>query len=142
MNAPRARRLKPGVDREHNSLRAKLFAQFGNQFGAAYGGGVDGHLVRPRNEDASRVAYFANATADSERNKHPLRGAEDDVHHRVALVRASGDVEKYNFVRALFVVTLGELHRIAGIAQVYEIDALDDTARRHIEAGNDSLGKH
>ena len=44
-------------------------------------------------------------------------------------------------VGTLAVVAGGDLHRIAGVAQTDEIDALHHPARRHVEAGNDALGK-
>ena len=42
----------------------------------------------------------------------------------------------------LLVVAVGQFHGIAGIAQVDEVDALDDAAAGDVEAGNDAFGEH
>src|SRR2546427_2196253 len=50
------------------------------------------------------VLHLAHAAADSERNEH-LRGDRlHDVQDQVALLRARGDVEESQLVRALLVV--------------------------------------
>ncbi len=41
-----------------------------------------------------------------------------------------GDVEEGDLVGALLVVATGDFDRVAGIAQLDEIDALDDAASR------------
>src|ERR1019366_8396273 len=43
---------------------------------------------------------------------------------------------------ALLVVARRDLDRIAGVAQLDEVDALDDASGRHVEAGNDAFGEH
>ena len=65
----------------------------------------------------------------------------DDIDHRLAAVAAGRDVEKDQFVRAFAVVEGGQLDRIAGIAQVDELDALDHATIGHIEAGDDAAGQ-
>ncbi len=51
---------------------------------------------------------------------------------------AGGDVEKGQLVGAGVVVERGLLNRIAGVAQVDEIDAFDDAAVLDVEAGDDA----
>ena len=55
---------------------------------------------------------------------------------------ARADVEEGELVGALLVVAARDLDRIAGVAQVDEVDALDHAAVRDVEAGNDALGEH
>ena len=57
-----------------------------------------------------------------------------------AIVARCRDVEEYDLVGALLVVALRELDRVARIAQVHEIHALDDAPVLHVHAGDDSLG--
>ena len=64
------------------------------------------------------------------------------VQDQVALVAGRGDVEEGQLVGALLVVAGGDLDRIAGVAQLDEVDALDDAAGGDVEAGNDSFGEH
>ena len=55
---------------------------------------------------------------------------------------ARGDVEKAQFIGTRRIIGLGGLDRIAGIAQIDEIDALDDAAILDIETGNDAHFQH
>ena len=66
----------------------------------------------------------------------------DDVQHRRAVIRGSGDVEKYEFIRPLVIVREGAFDRIAGIAQLEEFRALDDAAAGHVQAGDHAFGEH
>ena len=84
----------------------------------------------------------AHAAADGERHEALLGGAPHDVEDDVALFVARRDVEEAQLVRARRIVGARGLHRIAGIAQVDEVDALDDAAVLHVEAGNDAGFQH
>src|SRR5690606_8248335 len=64
--------------------------------------------------------------------------ARYDVEDRLAVLGARGDVEEAEFVGAGGVISLGRLHRIAGIDQVDEIDALDHSTVLDVEAGDNA----
>jgi hypothetical protein len=53
---------------------------------------------------------------------------------------AGRDVQEGQFVGALGVVAPGDLHRIARVADVHEIDALDHASVIDVETGNDAFG--
>ena len=55
---------------------------------------------------------------------------------------AGRDVEKAELVGARRIIGDRRLDRIAGIAQIDEIDALDDAAVLDVEAGNDANFEH
>ncbi len=59
---------------------------------------------------------------------------------RPAVLDAGANVQEREFVGALLVVAPRDLDRIAGVAQIDEVDALDDAAVRDVEAGNDAFG--
>ena len=81
-----------------------------------------------------------HAAAHRQRDEH-LRGDRlDHVVQQAAIFDARADVEEREFVGALLVVAARDLDRIAGVAQVDEVDALDDAAVRDVEAGNDAFG--
>jgi hypothetical protein len=52
-----------------------------------------------------------------------------------------GDVEERELVGAGLVVAPGDLHRVAGIAQLDEVHPLHDAPGVHVEAGDDALGE-
>ena len=106
------------------------------------GRGVEADLVGARVEQAPHVLDRAHAAADRERDED-LRGHRlDDVQDQVAAVAGRGDVEEGELVGALLVVARGDLDRVAGVAQLDEVDALDDAAGGDVEAGNDAFGEH
>jgi hypothetical protein len=63
-----------------------------------------------------------------------LRDATHDTDERVAFLERRLDVEEDELVGATIRVRGAELDRIADIAQLLELDALDDAARRDVEA--------
>ena len=74
--------------------------------------------------------------------KARLGGALHHVEHDVAVLVARGDVEKGEFVGAGLVIGDRRFDRIAGIAQIDEVDAFDDPAVFHVQAGNDADFEH
>ena len=61
---------------------------------------------------------------------------------RLALLVRRGDVEEDDLVGALVLVAHGQLDRVAGVAQVHELDALDHAALVHVEAGDHAAQQH
>src|SRR5690606_8105934 len=98
-----------------------------DELGVEYCGGVDRHLVGTGIEQVADVLHVAYAAADGQRNEHLAGHALDGMQRGVAVVDAGGDVEKGDLVSALLVVAPGDLHRVTGIADVLELDALDHT---------------
>ena len=49
---------------------------------------------------------------------------------------------KHELVGALVLVARGQLHRVAGVADVHEVGALDHAALVHVEARNDAPQQH
>ena len=82
------------------------------------------------------------AAADRERHKAPLRGLFDHVEDHVAVLMAGGDVEKTELIGAGRIIGGCGLDRIAGIAQIDEVDAFHDAAVLDIEAGYDADLEH
>ena len=99
-------------------------------------------LSAPEDKQRADVVDGAHAAADGERHEARLGGALHHVEHDVAILVAGGDVEKGEFVGAGFVIGDRRFHRIAGVAQIDEVDAFDDPAVFHVEAGNDADLEH
>ena len=55
---------------------------------------------------------------------------------------AGRDVEKAELIGARRIICNSRLDRIARVAQIYKIDALDHSAVFHVETGNDADLKH
>ena len=121
--------------------RPKTSAPARDELGIVDGGGVDRDLVGAGGEQLAHVVDGADAAADGERDEDLVGGPLDDVDHRAPAVGGGGDVEEDELVGALGVVEGGQLDRIAGVAQIDELDALDDPAVGHVEAGDDPPGQ-
>ena len=106
------------------------------------GGGVDRDLVGAGQQHGANVVDAADAAADGERDEDRVGGAPGHVEHDLAALVRGGDVQKDQLVGLLGVVDGRLLDRIAGVAQVDEVDALDDTPVLDVEAGDDSFGEH
>ena len=66
----------------------------------------------------------------------------DELEQRLPSLHARRDVEEDELVDADLRVALGELDRVADVAQPFEADALDDAAAGHVEACNQALLDH
>ena len=135
--APGGRHLL-GVDGDDDALRAEFLRCLAHEFPALYGRGVDRGLVGAGFEQSADVLDRRDAATDRERHEAALGRALHDVEDDAALLMAGGDVEKGELVRAGRVVGSRRLDGIARIAQADEIDALDDAAVLHVEAGDDA----
>ena len=76
------------------------------------------------------------------RHEAGFRGSAHDVENDAAVLVARRDVEESKLVGAGRVIGDRGLHRIAGVAQVHKIHALDDPAVLDVEAGNDADFEH
>ena len=104
--------------------------------------GVDGDLVGPGPQERAAVGDLAHAAADAERHEADLGGALDDLEDGAADLVAGGDVQEHQLVGAGLVIGPRLGHRIAGVAQIDEADALDHPAALDIEAGDDPHLEH
>ena len=104
--------------------------------------GVDRDLVGAGAQQRADVLDGAHAAADRHRHEAGFRRALHDVENGAAVFVAGRDVEEGQLVRARCVIGDRRFDRIAGIAQVDEIDALDDAAVLHVETGNDADLEH
>ena len=84
----------------------------------------------------------AHAAAHGERHEALLGRAADHVEDGVAVLVARRDVQEGELVGAGGVVDPRLLDRIAGVAQVDELHALDHAAVVHVEAGDDADLQH
>ena len=107
------------------------------------GGGIDRHLV------GAGQQQLADVVQSRARRRPPSSGMKQASAVRLTTSKMMprfswrrGDVEEAQFVGARRVIGLGGFDRIAGIAQVDEIDALDDAAVLDIETGNEAGLQH
>ena len=92
----------------------------------------------------SRVASSsgANAAADRERHEDLLGHPADHVQHDVPAFVSWRRCRGNQFVGPILLVAAGDLDRVAGVAELFEMDALDDSTAIDVEAGNDPFGQH
>jgi hypothetical protein len=130
-----------GVDGQHQHLAAEAVGDLGDQLRTADGRGVDRHLVGARAEQSVHVRDRRHSPADGEGDEDLLGRAGDDLHRRRPALVGGRDVEEGQLVGALGVVDPGQLHRVTGVTQLLEVDALDHPTRVHVEAGDHPHGE-
>ena len=150
----RARPTGPGVGLRHRPrhrlasmattthCEPKRRAQTAISSGSCDGRRVQRHLVGPGVQQRPHVVLAADAAADGERDEELLGAVAGQFDDGVALLVRGGDVEKDHLVGALAVVAGGQLHRVAGVADVDEVGALDHPALVDVQAGDDALEVH
>jgi hypothetical protein len=127
-----------GVDRHHDALAAEFFRRFAHEVGVGHGGGVDRRLVGASEQELPDIPDRAHAAPDRQRHEAGFRRSPHDIEQDAALLVARRDVEEAQLVGARPVVGLGDLDRIAGVAQIDEPHALDDAAVLDVEAGDEA----
>ena len=118
-----------GVDGDDHRLRAEAFGHLGDQLGSAYGRRVHGDLVGPGLKEHGGIGQRAHSAADGEGDEQLARGAAHGVDQDGPRLVRRGDVEQHDFIGAAFGVAVRQLRRIAGIAQIEKLHALDHAAR-------------
>jgi hypothetical protein len=96
-------------------------------------GRVHGNLVRAGGEKLVGIGDRADAAADRERNRELLGDAAHDADEGVALLERRLDVEEDELVGTPVGIRRAELDGIADVAQLLELDALDDAAGGDVE---------
>src|SRR5262249_50484463 len=130
------------VDVNDGGAAAELARDRGDQFGSLHRSGVDADLFGAGLDEARRVVEGADAAADGERHEQLFRDAADHVEQDRAALVAGADVEENELVGAVLLVAARDLDGVAGVAQLQEVDALNDAAAIYVETGDDSFGQH
>ena len=106
------------------------------------GGGVDADLLGAKFEHHFHIDRAANAAANGERDEDLVGGGGHHVVRGGAVIGGGGDVEEDEFVCPFGLIELGQLDRVAGIAEFDERDAFDHAAAIDVEAGDDAAREH
>ena len=99
-------------------------------------------LSAPGTEQRARIIEAGDAAADGERDRQLRRRPLDELEDRAAALERGGDVEEDELVGAELRVTGRELDRLAHLAEVDEVHALDDASSLDVEAGDYALLDH
>ena len=99
-------------------------------------------LSAPEASSTRMSSTVAHAAPDGQRHEARFGGTLHHIKHDVTILVARGDVEERQLVGAGIVVGDRGGDRIAGVAQIDEIDAFDDPAVFHVKTGNDADLEH
>ena len=141
-NFPFSRRRLLRIDGHDNTLAAEFLGRFADDLTVGDGGGHDRHFVGAGEKQRPDVVERADSAAYGKRHEAGFRRALNGIKHDRAVFVAGRDIEKAQLVGARGVIGDRALDRIAGVAQIDEMHALDDAAVLHVETGNDAALKH
>src|SRR6185503_18222955 len=136
---PGLRQLR--IDGSDDALCAVAARRFADQRRIVDACGIDADLVGARRQQRADVVDVRDAAADRQRNENLIGHGFDHVVEEGPRFDARLDIEKRELVGALLVVAPRDLDRIPGIAQIDEVDTLDDAALGDVQTGNDALGE-
>jgi len=103
---------------------------------------VHADLVCTRQQKGSDVIETTDAATNRERRKDHVRRPSDHIEHDSPRLVRGGDIQERDLVGAGSVVLNRALNRVTCVADVDEIDALDDPPATHVEARDDAFCKH
>ena len=95
-------------------------------------------LSAPTESSRATSSVGADSAADGQRDEDLFGGAAHDVVGRRAIVDGRRHIEEGQLVGALLVVDPGEFDRVAHVAQVLEVHALDDASGGDVQARDDA----
>ena len=127
------------VYRHHYALGTKTIRSRFHKLRVVDSRRVDADFISTGIEHGAYVIHGANTAANRERDKHFAGDFLHRMHRGIAPFVSGGDIEKSDFIGAIVVIALGDLHRITSIADTDKIDALNHTAIIDIEAGNNAF---
>src|SRR5204862_1730055 len=127
------------VDRDHDALRAEAIGAPRDERRVTHGGAVERDLVGARSQERRDDLGRSDAAADRQWDERLLSGSRDDVIRRPPALDGGRDVEEYELVGSLGVVTRRELDGIAGVAEVAEPTSLADAAGVDVQAWDQPL---
>ena len=131
-----------GIDRDHDALLAEFLSGLLDEFAAIDGGRVDRDLVGAGSQQRLDVFDAAHSAAYRQRHETGLRGSPHHIQHGAAVFVGCRDIEKAELIGAGSIISDRAFDGIAGIAQIDEIDALNDASVLHVEARDDARFKH
>ena len=102
--------------------------------------GIQGNLVGAGFQEGPDVVGGSHTPAHGQGHEDRLGRAGHHIQQDVAFIGGGRDIEEDQLVGLLGVVLFGDLHRVARVVQVQELDALDDPAFLDVQAGDDSFG--
>ena len=102
--------------------------------------GVDRHLVSARAQQDVDVAHRADTPAHRQRNEYRLGRPAHHLERRLPALHRCRNVEEGQLVSSFGVIAGAEFHRIAGVPQRDEVDALDHPTTVHVQTRDDPNG--
>ena len=128
------------VNGDHNALAAEFLRSFTDEAGIADRRRANGYLAGTRIQQTLHIRHCTHTTANRQRNADGLGNFFHQLDGSVAAFVGGTDIKESQLVGTLLAVAAGDFHRITGITDINEVDALDHTAVFNIQAGDDAFG--
>src|SRR5215471_8342310 len=131
-----------GIDGDQHGLAAISLGQRRDERRVRQCRRVQADLVRSGVDGCRRVGFRADAPADRQRNEQLAGDGANRLGQRATPFQRRRDVEDHELVNAFRVVPSGELGRIAGGPEAFEVDSLHDNAVTYVQTSNDAFRQH
>ena len=121
---------------------SKTLGGFCEQVRILNGGGINGDFFGTASQELVDLVNCLDAAAYGERDEDVFGDFFDELDDCFARANGGGDVEEDQLIGAFITVSCAELDGVAGIAEIQEMDAFDNTVVFNIETRDDSFCKH
>ena len=130
------------VNRRDNALTAELVRRLADKLGTVNRRGVYRNLVGSCPEQRVKIVNAPDSAAYGEGDKDSIRDLFHHINSNISRIARRGDVEEHKLIRALNIVLLCALNRIACVNEVYKAHTLYNSAVFYVEAGDNSFCVH
>jgi hypothetical protein len=129
-----------GVERQDHTLAGNALSTGGQYRRVEDGRGVDAYFVRRSSQDQAHILCTADTTAHGKGQEDLICHAAHHIGNRLLPGRAGDDVQERQLIGAHPVIRPGLLDRVAGIAQIDEVNTFDNAPVLYIQARDDAPG--
>ena len=131
-----------GINCHYHALASEFLCRFSHQLRPVNCRRIDGNLIRTFPKQRLEIIDRPDSTAYGKRNKHALGNLAHHVNHCASVIRRCRDIQKYQFIRTGFIVSLRNLNRISCVFEIHKIHTFYNPSVLHIQTWNNSLRKH
>ena len=130
------------IDRYNDTLAPKAHGAFLYQLRRLHRRRIEGYFIRPAAQHLPDGIDITDPAAYGKGNEHLLCRALYDIKHRASALVRSVDIQEGDLICAQLAVTPRRFYWVAGISDVFKLNAFDYATISYIQARNDSFFQH
>jgi hypothetical protein len=131
-------RIPPDINRGNHTLDSKAIRQAGDQRRITHGSSIHRDLVRPRPQNGPRIGHRPDSSPHGKGDEYGFGHPADHLEGGSAGLRAGRNIQEHQLIGPFGIVAGSLRYRIAGVAQVLEVNSFNNSSGSHIQTRDDS----